>query len=85
MISQQLLDILRCPLDPGSARLQASPTGEGLVCQRCKLVYPVREGIPTMLPEEAQLPPGCASLSDLPCQKAPGGSPGPRPPQEALP
>ena len=68
MISQELLDMLRCPLDPGhQARLEAA--GDGLVCQRCRLVYPVREGIPCMLPEEAALPPGCDGLAALPCRR----------------
>jgi uncharacterized protein YbaR (Trm112 family) len=68
MISQQLLDLLRCPLDPArEARLEAADGG--LVCQRCRLKYPVREGIPSMLPEEAELPAGCASLDALPCKQ----------------
>ncbi len=75
MISPQLLDLLRCPLDPSHARLEEQ--GDSLVCQRCRLEYPVREGIPCLLPEEAKLPPGCESLGDLPCQKAavPGAAP----------
>ena len=36
--------------------------------------YPIRiaikEGIPSLLVEEAELPPGCQSLQDLPCQEA---------------
>jgi uncharacterized protein len=69
MISQELLDMLRCPLDPGhQARLEAA--GDGLVCQRCRLRYPVREGIPCMLPEDAELPPGYDNLGALPCQQA---------------
>jgi uncharacterized protein YbaR (Trm112 family) len=70
MISQELLDLLRCPLDPSHTRLENG--ADGLICQRCRLTFPVREGIPSMLVEEAVLPPGCASLADLPCQeKAP--------------
>jgi len=67
MISQELLDLLRCPLDPGQTRLESGT--DGLVCQRCRLTFPVREGIPSMLVEEAILPAGCANLADLPCQK----------------
>jgi uncharacterized protein YbaR (Trm112 family) len=69
MISADFLDRLRCPLDPGHTRLEQ--TDAGLVCQRCRLVYAVREGIPCMIPEEAALPPGCASLDELPCRKEP--------------
>jgi uncharacterized protein YbaR (Trm112 family) len=69
MISQELLDILRCPLDPTrTARLEQD--GDGLVCQRCRLRYPIKEGLPCMLVEEAHLPPGANSLQALPCQQA---------------
>jgi uncharacterized protein YbaR (Trm112 family) len=74
MISPQLLDLLRCPLDPSNTRLDQ--TADGLVCQRCRLQFPVREGIPCMLPEEAQLPPGCHSLENLPCRKQPAARAG---------
>ena len=69
MISQQLLDLLRCPLDPAATRLEEAESG--LVCQRCRLTFPIREGIPCLLPEEAELPAGCARLEDLPCKQKP--------------
>lgn len=72
MISPDLLAILRCPLDPKHTQL--SEVSEGLSCQRCQLVFPIREGIPCMLPEEAKLPPGCASLEDLPCRREAKGA-----------
>jgi uncharacterized protein YbaR (Trm112 family) len=68
MISQDLLEFLRCPNDPSHTRVEVA--ADGLLCQRCRLKFPVREGIPCMLVEEAELPPGVASLADLPCQKA---------------
>jgi uncharacterized protein len=69
MISKELLDILRCPLDPTrSARLEQE--ADSLVCQRCRLKFPIKEGLPCMLVEEAQLPPGASSLQALPCQQA---------------
>jgi len=69
MISPELLDMLRCPLDPLHTRLEQ--TEAGVVCQRCRLVFPEREEILCMVPEEAMLPAGCASLDDLPCRKQP--------------
>jgi uncharacterized protein YbaR (Trm112 family) len=70
MITSDLLDIIRCPMDPHrTARLEETP--EGLVCQRCRLTFPVREGIPCLLVDEATLPAGCASLGALPCQQTP--------------
>ena len=69
MIANELLEILRCPLDPGrAARLDQE--ADGLVCQRCRLKFPIKEGIPCMLVEEAELPPGVSSLQALPCQQA---------------
>ena len=68
MISPEYLDTtLRCPMDPNRTRLRDE--GDHLVCERCALKFRVRDDIPNMLVEEAELPPGCESLSDLPCQK----------------
>lgn len=50
-ISQELLDILVCPKCKGDIRL--NPSGDGLVCHACRLMYPVREDIPIMLIDEA--------------------------------
>jgi uncharacterized protein YbaR (Trm112 family) len=68
MISQDLLEILRCPLDPSHTRLTAEETR--LICQRCGLRFPIKDGFPVMIVEEAELPPGCTSLEQLPCQQA---------------
>jgi uncharacterized protein YbaR (Trm112 family) len=67
MISPELLEILRCPLDPRSARLAVE--GNRLVCERCRLRFKIKEGFPSLLAEEAELPEGCESLRDLPCQR----------------
>jgi uncharacterized protein YbaR (Trm112 family) len=67
MISQEFLEMLRCPLDPGHTGLDQ--TADGLVCRRCRLKFPVKDGIPCMLVEEAELPAGCDSLAALPCQQ----------------
>lgn len=66
-MNPETLAMFRCPLDPSHARLDL--TDAGLTCQRCRLVYPITEGIPRLLPEEAKLPDGCPNLADLPCQK----------------
>jgi len=51
MIDPELLEILACPKCKGD--LELIP-GKGLYCSNCKLLYPVREGIPVMLIEEAE-------------------------------
>jgi uncharacterized protein len=55
-ISKDLLEILACPKCRGTLLLVENSSfyeGEGLICDRCKLLYPVRDGIPVMLIDEA--------------------------------
>ena len=51
-ISKELLEILACPKCKGEIHLNAS--GDGLICDRCKLLYEIRDDIPIMLIEEAR-------------------------------
>lgn len=51
-IDKELLDILACPL----CKTEVKEEGETLVCVKCGRIYPVREGIPVMLAEEATQP-----------------------------
>lgn len=51
-IDQELLDILACPKCKGEVRLTEEK--DGLVCDACKLKYPVRDDIPVMLIDEAE-------------------------------
>lgn len=69
MISADLLSILRCPHRPSDTRLRLE--GDRLVCERCRLRFPIKDGFPVLIVEEAELPAGCASLQELPCQKGP--------------
>lgn len=50
-IDQKLLDILVCPQCKGE--IAPVDGAQALLCDRCKLKYPVRDGIPVMLVEEA--------------------------------
>ncbi|HTT75650.1 MAG TPA: Trm112 family protein [Candidatus Binataceae bacterium] len=51
-VSQDLLDILACPQCKGDLRLTSGQ--DGLICDACKLRYPIKEDIPVMLIEEAE-------------------------------
>ena len=51
-VPKELLDILVCPVDKAKVHLQ----GDRLVCEQCGRAYPVRDGIPIMLVEEAETP-----------------------------
>ena len=51
-ISEKLLAILACPVCKGGLRyLEEKPA---LVCDSCRLSFPVRDGIPVMLADEAE-------------------------------
>ncbi|HVF15390.1 MAG TPA: Trm112 family protein [Steroidobacteraceae bacterium] len=51
-LDSKLLDILACPLCKGP--LQYSKPQQVLVCRGDRLAYPIRDGIPVMLEDEAQ-------------------------------
>lgn len=53
-IAKDLLDILACPLCKTPVREEE----DRLVCTQCGRRYPVRDGIPVMLIDEAELPEG---------------------------
>ena len=52
-IDPRLLEILVCPLTKG--RLDYDAAAQELVSRGAKLAYPIRDGIPIMLPEEARV------------------------------
>lgn len=49
MLDEELLKVIVCPICMNDLKLEK----EGLICDRCGLLYPIEEGIPIMLPEEA--------------------------------
>jgi uncharacterized protein len=52
-IPQFALDILVCPVCKTKVELLSDESG--LKCVSCHRVYPVRDGIPVMMPEEAKV------------------------------
>jgi uncharacterized protein YbaR (Trm112 family) len=54
-VSQELLDILVCPLCKEPVTL--TPDGTGLKCGKCRRVYPIEDDIPVMLVDEARIDP----------------------------
>ena len=52
MIDKELLEILACPLCKTEVKLE----GEKIVCTRCGRRYPIKDYIPIMLVEEAEMP-----------------------------
>ncbi len=51
-MSERLTDILACPVCKGP--LQWRPEAQEFLCRADRLAYPVRDGIPVMLPDEAR-------------------------------
>jgi len=63
-IDAELLELLRCPL----TRSKLRQSGEYLIADQPEgagLRYPIRDGIPILLIEEAELPDGIASLEQF--------------------
>ena len=54
-ISQELLEILACPACKGD--IEYDQENQKLICiGECQRRYPIRDGIPVMLIDEAELP-----------------------------
>lgn len=51
-LSPDLVALLVCPRCKGTLELEPAETG--FICHACQLRYPVREGIPVMLVDEAE-------------------------------
>jgi uncharacterized protein YbaR (Trm112 family) len=51
-VDPKLLEILVCPVTKGPLEFDASR--QELVSRSARLAYPIRDGIPIMLPEEAR-------------------------------
>jgi hypothetical protein len=50
-VNSELVEILACPQCKG--KLILTEAEDGLICDQCKVIYPIREEIPIMLIEEA--------------------------------
>jgi len=52
-VDPRMLELLACPLTKGPLKFDAAR--QELVSPAAKLAYPVRDGIPVMLPSEARV------------------------------
>jgi hypothetical protein len=53
-MDKRLLELLVCPICKGPLRNSGAGSSLELICRPDRLAYPVRDGIPLMLPEEAR-------------------------------
>ena len=51
-LSKDFIDILVCPKCKG--RLTLNEKKDGLICEKCRLLYEIRNDIPVMLVDEAK-------------------------------
>lgn len=51
-VSPKLLEILVCPLTKGSLDYDAA--SQELISRQAGLAYPIRDGVPIMIPDEAR-------------------------------
>jgi uncharacterized protein YbaR (Trm112 family) len=51
-VDPRLLEVLVCPVTKGP--LDYDRAAQELISKQAKLAYPVRDGVPVMLPEEAR-------------------------------
>ena len=51
-ISKELLEILACPKCKGDIHLNEA--GDCLICDKCRLLYEIKDDIPIMLIDEAK-------------------------------
>lgn len=52
-VSPELLEILACPVCIAPVKLTADK--QGLCCEKCRRIYPIRNDIPVMLVDEARI------------------------------
>jgi uncharacterized protein YbaR (Trm112 family) len=59
---------LRCPIDP-ERKAGLARDEQQLVCEGCSARFPIKQGLPVLIPDEADLPEGMREMSQLPCQR----------------
>lgn len=55
MIEKDILDVICCP----ACKSELKEVGSCLECQRCGLKYPIEDGIPILIVEEAKKDADC--------------------------
>ena len=64
MIDPKVLETIRCPLGKSELAVENENT---IVCTNCGLKFPIRDGVPVLLLDQAKLPEGVSSISELKC------------------
>ena len=56
MMLKEILDILVCPVAECRKALKLSSDESSLQCSGCRRIYPIRDGIPILLVDQAKKP-----------------------------
>jgi uncharacterized protein YbaR (Trm112 family) len=59
---------LRCPIDPTRTTPLVRRDHE-LQCTQCLVAFPIKQGLPILVPGEAHYPTGIRDLTQLPCRR----------------
>ncbi len=59
---------LRCPIDP-AREATLSRDEQTLVCSGCSAHFPIKQGLPVLVPDEVEMPAGLKEFSQLPCHR----------------
>ncbi len=54
-VSTKLIEMMSCPVCRQPVKL--TPDNHGLRCAHCRLIYPIRDGFPVMIKDEAHTEP----------------------------
>lgn len=68
-ILDPLLPLLRCPFDP-QRRTPLHRCDDTLLCPACHARFPIRNGIPVLVPQDALLPPNTRHAAQLAARHA---------------
>lgn len=67
-VDDAFLTQLRCPIDP-AREATLSRDEQTLVCSGCSAHFPIKQGLPVLVPDEVEMPAGLKEFSQLPCHR----------------
>ena len=67
-MTDELLAALRCPLDP-SRETPLTRDEQTLRCAQCSVTFPIKQGIPVLVPDAATFPEAIKEASQLRCRR----------------
>ncbi|CAN5444898.1 hypothetical protein BH11PLA2_BH11PLA2_15310 [soil metagenome] len=67
-MTDEFLALLRCPLDP-KRESPLTRDDQTLVC-KCAVRFPIKQGLPILIADQAEMPGHCLVRDSLPCRKS---------------